>query len=71
MTKIRNVKSKDEDFAITIDKTITIQILNSLDLSFTQFLQILSHEAREKAKLLILGSLAKFLEDFNDNYYMT
>ncbi len=43
--------------------TITIQVLNSLDSSFTLFLGILSHEDREKAKLSTLGSLAKSLED--------
>ena len=63
MTKIRNIKSKIEDLAITIDKAITIQVLNSLDSSFTQFLSILSYKAREKEKLLSLKSFAKSLED--------
>ncbi len=63
MTKIWYVKSEIEDLEITMDEAITIQILNSLDSSFTQFLGILSHEAREKDKLLILENLAKSLED--------
>lgn len=46
-----------------MDEAITIQVLNSLDSSFTQFLGILSHEAREKAKLPTLENLAKSLED--------
>ena len=45
-----------------MDKAIFIQVLNSLDSSFAQFLGILSHEAREKEKLTTLESLAKFLE---------
>ena len=63
MTKIRDVKSEIEDLKIPMDKAITIQVLNSLDSSFTQFLGILSHEAREKDKLPTLKNLAKFLED--------
>ncbi len=63
MTKIRDVKSEIEDLEITMDEAITIQVLNSLDSSFTEFLGILSHEAREKAKLPTLESLAKSLED--------
>ena len=63
MTKIRNVKSEIEDLEITIDKAITIEVLNSLDLSFILFFGILSHDIREKAKLSILESLAKSLED--------
>ena len=63
MTKIRDVKSEIEDLEITIDEAITIQVLNSLDSSFAQFLGILSHEAREKEKLPTLESLAKSLED--------
>ena len=52
-----------EDPEITMNKAITIQVLNSLDSSFAQFLGILSHEAREKEKLPTLESLAKSLED--------
>lgn len=63
MTKIRDIKSEIEDLGITMDEAITIQVLNSFDSSFTQFLDILSHEARGKAKLPILESLAKSLED--------
>ncbi len=63
MTKIQDVKSEIEDVKITMDEAITIQVLNSLDSSFTQFLGILSHEAREKDKLLTLENLAKSLED--------
>ena len=63
MTKIQDVKSEIEDLEITIDEAITIQVLNSLDSSFAQFLGILGHKAREKEKLPILESLAKSLED--------
>ena len=63
MTKIRDVRSEIEDLEITMDEAITIQVLNSLDSSFEQFLGILSHEAREKEKLPTLESLAKSLED--------
>ena len=63
MTKIRNVKSEIENLGITIAKAIIFQVLNSFDSSFTQFLGILSHKAREKKKLLSLKSLAKFLEN--------
>ena len=61
MTKIRDVKSEIVDLEITIDETITIQVLNSLDSSFTQLLGIRSHEAREKKQLLTLESFAKSL----------
>lgn len=63
MTKIRDVKSEIEDLEITMDEAITIQVLNSLDSSFAQFLGILSHEAREKDKLPTLENLVKSLED--------
>lgn len=63
MTKIHNVESKIEDLRISMYETITIQVLNSFDSFFTQFVSILSHEAREKAKLSILESLVKYLED--------
>ena len=63
MTKIRDVRSEIEDLEITMDEAITIQVLNSLDSSFAQFLGILSHEARKKEELPILESLAKSLED--------
>ena len=63
MTKIRNVKSEIEDLQITMDEAIIIQVLNSLNSSFTPFLDILSHETREKAVLLTLENLAKSLED--------
>lgn len=63
MTKFRDVKSEIKDLGITMDKAITMQVLKSLDLSFTQFLGILSYEAREKEKLLTLENLAKSLED--------
>ena len=63
MTKIRDVKLEIEDLEITMDEAITIQVLNSLDSSFAQFLDILSHEAREKDKLPTLENLAKSLED--------
>lgn len=63
MTKIRDIKSKIEDLDFRINKAITIQVLNILNLSFEHFLSILSYEAREKEKLPILKSLAKLLED--------
>ena len=63
MTKIWDVKSEIEDLEITINKTITIQVMNSLDSSFTQFSGILSHDAREKDKLSTLKNLARSLED--------
>ena len=63
MTKICDVKSEIEDLEITMDKAITIQVLNLLNSSFTQFFSILSHNIREKAKLPTLESLAKFLKN--------
>ena len=63
MTKIRDVKSEIEDQEIIMDEAITIQVFNFLDSSFTQFLGILSHEAREKDKLPTLKNSAKSLED--------
>ncbi len=59
MIKIRDVRSKIEDLEITMDEAITIQVLNPFDFSFAQFLDILSHEAGEKEKLLTLETLAK------------
>ena len=63
ITKIQDVKSEIKDLEITMDEAITIQVLNSLDSSFAQFLGILSHEAREKDKLPTFENLAKSLED--------
>lgn len=63
MTKIYNVKLEIEDLEITIDKAITIQVLNSLDSFFMQFFNILSYETREKEKFFSLESLTKSLED--------
>lgn len=34
MTKIRNIKSEIENLGITINETITIQVLNFFDLFF-------------------------------------
>ncbi len=62
MTKICDIKSEIEDLEITIDEAIIIPVSNFLDSSFTQFFGILSHEAREKAKLPTLESWAKSLE---------
>lgn len=61
MTIIYNIKSEIEQLDIIIDKTITIQVFNFLDLSFALFLSILSHEARKKKKLSIFKSLNKLL----------
>ncbi len=63
MTNIRELKSEIEDLEITMDEGITIRIWNPLDSSFTQFLGILSHEARDKDKLITLENLAKSLEN--------
>ncbi len=63
MTQIRDIKSEIEDVKITMDKAITIKVLNSLNTFFSQFLDILSHEARDKEKLPTLETLAKSLED--------
>lgn len=63
MTKIQDVKSEIEDLNITIDKTITFQVLNSIDSFFAWFLGILSYDAREKEQLLILESLVKSFKD--------
>ena len=57
------MKSEIEDLKIIMDEAIIIQVLNSLDFSFAQFLGILSYDAREKEQLLTLKSLAKFFED--------
>ncbi len=43
MLKFREVKSEIENLEITMDEAITIQVLNSLNSSFAQFLGILSH----------------------------
>ncbi len=42
---------------------MTIKVLNSFNSSFAQFLDILSHEGREKDKLTTFENLAKFLEE--------
>ena len=63
MTKIRDIKSEIKDLDITIDEAILIQVLNSLDSSFAQFIGILSQKARTKEKLPTLESFAKSLED--------
>lgn len=63
MTKTCNIKSAIKDLQITIDEAITIQVLNSLNSFFTQFLGILCYKAKKKAVLLILENLAKCLED--------
>lgn len=60
MTKIYDIKSKIEDLDIIIDKTIIIQVLNTLNSSFIQFFGILSHETRDKKKLLTLKSFANY-----------
>lgn len=57
MIKIYDIKSKIEDL------NITIQVFNSLNSFFVQFLNILSHEIREKKKLSMLKSFAKLLEN--------
>lgn len=63
MTKICNIKLEIKYLEITIDKTITIQVLNFFNLFFAQFLGILSYKAKEKEKLTLLKNLTKFLED--------
>ena len=63
MTKIWDVKSKIEDLNNDMDEAITIQVLNFLDFSFSQFLGILSYDAIEKEQLPILESLAQSLKD--------
>ena len=63
MTKIRDVKFEIEDLETTMDEAITIQVLNSLDFFFAQFLGILSQEARKKEKLPTLESFAKSLKN--------
>lgn len=63
MTKIQDVKLEIENLQITIDQAITIQVFNSLNFFFVQFLDSLSYKTREKDKLLTLKNLAKFLED--------
>ncbi len=57
------MKSEIEDLGITIDEGITVEVFNSLDLTFTQFFGISSHETRNKTKLPTLESLIKSLED--------
>lgn len=68
ITKIRDIRSEIEDLEITIDEAITVQILNSLDLFFIQFFAILSHKAREKAKLFTFENLVKSLD--NKEFWM-
>lgn len=63
MNKICDLKFEIEDLEITINKAITIKILNSLDFFSAQSLSILSHQAWEKKNLSIFESLAIFLED--------
>lgn len=63
MTKICDVKLKIKNLNIKIDKTITIQVLNSINLSFIKFFDILNHKARIKKKLSIFESFAKLLKN--------
>lgn len=58
MTKIWDVRSEIEDLEINMDEPITIQVFNTFDFLFTQFLKILSHKTKEKDKLFSLESLA-------------
>lgn len=46
-----------------MDEANKIQVLNSFNFSFAQFLRILSHNTREKEKLFSLKSWAKSLEN--------
>ncbi len=56
------MRSKIKHLKISIDEAIKFQVLNSLNSSFAQFLGILSHKAREKAKLPIFESLTKLFQ---------
>ena len=57
------MKFEIKDFEITMDKAITIPLLNFFDSLFVQFLGILSRKARGKEQLPKLENLAKFLEE--------
>ncbi len=61
MTQICDVRSEIENLEITMNEAVTIQVLNSFNSSFAQFLGILSHEAGETEQLPTLESLAKSL----------
>ena len=63
ISKIQDVTSEITDLNITIEETIIIHTLNSLDSHFKPYLAILSHDAREKEHLPTLQSLSKALED--------
>lgn len=57
MTKIRDVNSEIKALDIAIDKAIIIQVLNSVNSYFAQFVGILSHEVREKKSFILLKVL--------------
>ena len=63
MTKICYVKSEIKDLKITMDKIITIQVLNFLNSSFAQLFDVLGHKTRTKKQFPILESFAKLLEN--------
>ncbi len=63
MSIIHHVKSEIEEQKITIDETITIQVMNSLDYFFAQFVVVLSHKAKKNEKLLKLQILPISVED--------
>ena len=63
MQKIRNMKLEIKDLEISINKVITIKVLNFLSSFFIRFLCILSYKVRKKVKFLSLKSLTKLLED--------
>ena len=63
MIKICDMKFEIDDWEITIDDAITIQVIKVSDYSFEKFLNILRHETRKKEKPPTLECLAEFLED--------
>ena len=60
---MQDMKSEIKNIKISIDKLIAIQDLNLLNLFFTQFFSSFSYKTKEKEKLLMLKSFAKFLDN--------
>ena len=63
MSRIKDVSTEIEDLQISISEAVVIHALNNLDSHFWPYLAILSHDAREKEKLLTLSELTKALEE--------
>ena len=63
MSYMKDASAEGEDLKISISEAVVIHALNNLDSHFWPYLAILSHDAREKEKLLTLSELTKALEE--------